>query len=137
MVSGQVPGGGTEGLLNLIDRFGEAIESDLHRVYGIRLIDWFRGVYSTGEIVRRIRTLPPGSALEAAVRAEPGYRPEGKPEAWREYAYAETPQYALRAVWALLAAANTPKGKKPPKFPEPGQSAGRPLLSMAPIPRGG
>ena len=61
--------------------------------------------------------LPSSSATAAQFTAN---RPSvgKKPEPWRSV-YAEREVDILREIWNLLAAVNTPKGKKSPTYPNP------------------
>lgn len=49
-----------------MDRYGPAIEYDLHALLGLDLLDWFRGVYPWGKLDRLLAQLPQGSAYWAA-----------------------------------------------------------------------
>lgn len=63
------PRGGTVGLARivlLVDRYGEAIEYDLHDHFGLDILDFFRGRYSWRKLRVLIDQLPPGSAFWAA-----------------------------------------------------------------------
>jgi len=41
-----------------VDRYGSSIEADLHREYGIDLVDFFRGRYSWRKLLNLIQQLP-------------------------------------------------------------------------------
>lgn len=49
-----------------MDRYGEAIEADLHEHYGVDLLDFFRGVHSWRKLQLLIDKLPTSSHLSAA-----------------------------------------------------------------------
>ena len=50
-------------LPSLLDEYGDAIEADMQRVYGIDLLDVYRGSLSPRKLLVLIEHLPPGSAL--------------------------------------------------------------------------
>lgn len=50
----------------LVDRYGEAIEYDLHTRAGLDLLDFFRGIYSWRKLCAILDRLPSGSAYWAA-----------------------------------------------------------------------
>lgn len=107
------------------------MEFDLRRFAGIRLLDWFRGLVTSGEVIRAISVLPPQSAYQARLRqyAKSSGRP---PEPWVQfYSRANDTSEMVRHLWELMAAVNTGKGRQPPRFPDPMTSAGRSLFSTA------
>ena len=53
-------------MIHVIDRYGEAIEADLHSVYGVDLLDFFRGVFSWRKLQVLIDGLPGSSRFSAA-----------------------------------------------------------------------
>lgn len=134
MVPADVPSGGSEGLLSLLDEHGEAIEFDLRRFAGVDLLDWFRGHIPTRQILRHIGMLPPESAFQARMR-QYAKRTGNQPEAWMTYYAMNDTAEMVRQLWNLLAAINTEKGKKPPTFPDPLRTRGKGLNSFLP-PRG-
>lgn len=50
----------------MVDRYGDAIEYDLHQHLGLDLVDFFRGRYSWRKLADLLDWLPTGSALWAA-----------------------------------------------------------------------
>lgn len=50
----------------LVDRYGGAIEYDLHARLGLDLLDFFRGTYSWRKLLGMLDRLPSGSAYWAA-----------------------------------------------------------------------
>lgn len=50
----------------MVDRYGEAIEFDLHRYLGLDLLDFFRGRHSWRKLLALLPQLPHGSAYWAA-----------------------------------------------------------------------
>lgn len=114
--------GGSGALADLVDRYGEGLRADFVRFYGRDLIDYLMGRRSPGEALVLINALPPSSVTKAMMRADPmvGGDPDRKPPAWVGF-YEDDPATAnaIRDLWDLQAAQNTPKGKKPPKVPRP------------------
>lgn len=52
--------------MELVDRYGSAIEADLHAVYGLDLLDFFRGRHPWGKLARLLGHLRDGSAYWTA-----------------------------------------------------------------------
>ena len=50
----------------MVDRYGGAIEHDLHRLYRLDLVDFFRGRYSWRKLAELLTWSPQGSAFWAA-----------------------------------------------------------------------
>ncbi|WP_431841404.1 hypothetical protein [Calidifontibacter indicus] len=114
-------------LADLVDEFGEAIESDLSRYHGDSLRDFLTGARPPGEALRKIRMLPSGCATHAQMLTAPK-RPDApgefrsrRPEPWRAH-YGWTREHELLAdvFDAVLATAG---GKKRPK-PHPRTGTG-------------
>lgn len=77
-------------LVTLVERYGDAIEYDLHAVFGLDLVDFFRHRYTWRKLDTLLAQLPSGSAFWAAradddeaaaavLRANKGKRPKGSP----------------------------------------------------------
>jgi len=132
LVRRQVSGGGSLGLVDLIDRYGEALRWDLRFYLGIDLLDFFRGQLDARAVLAYITYLPDDSALHAHLMAEPRRPGAGRPEPWRQwYGYGRLLS-VLYDQWDLAAAAATGKGK-PPKHPgRPGQPQGVSLSKLIP-----
>lgn len=75
-------------LVTLIERYGDAIEYDLHAVFGLDLLDFFRHRYTWRKLDVLLAQLPSGSAFWAAradddeaaaavLKANQGRRPAG------------------------------------------------------------
>ena len=82
-------------LVTLVERYGDAIEYDLHAVFGLDLVDFFRHRYTWRKLDTLLAQLPSGSAFWAAradddeaaaavLRANNGRRPKGGPPALTE-----------------------------------------------------
>lgn len=117
-------------LAELVDEFGEAIETDLSIYHGDRLRDFLTGRRPPGEALRKIRLLPRGCATHAQMLATPKKPSSGdyrspKAEPWRSH-YGWTREHELLAdvFDAVLASAG---GKKKPKpHPRTGNPSGAP-----------
>lgn len=122
MVCGAAAAGGSASLADLLDKYGEAIESDLRRFYGVDIRDLFTSVLSPRHVVSLIVWLPDDSALAAAAQGG------------REHLGWGTDRYMRAAQWNLTAAAAMAGSKRqPPTFPTPGKKAkGVPLSGLAP-----
>lgn len=80
-------------------------------------MDYLTGKRKPSQALRFIGMLPSSSATVAQITAAD--RPGGKKvEPWRAV-YAEREVDVLRDLWNLTASVNTPKGKKPPRYPSP------------------
>lgn len=77
-------------LVTLVERYGAAIEYDLHAVFGLDLVDFFRHRYTWRKLDVLLAQLPSGSAFWAAradddeaaaavLRANKGRRSKGGP----------------------------------------------------------
>ena len=77
-------------VVTLIERYGNAIEYDLHAVFGLDLLDFFRHRYTWRKLDVLLAQLPSGSAFWAAradddeaaaavLRASKGAKPKGGP----------------------------------------------------------
>ena len=75
-------------LVTLVERYGDAIEYDLHAVFGLDLLDFFRHRYTWRKLDTLLAQLPSGSAFWAAradddeaaaavLKANQGRRPAG------------------------------------------------------------
>lgn len=53
--------------MSFVDRYGEAIEADLHREYGVDLLDFFRGRYSWRKLRVLMQKLPSTSLMNEAM----------------------------------------------------------------------
>ncbi len=51
----------------MVDRYGAAIEADLHRVYTLDLLDFFRGKFSWRKLKSLLNFLPAGSMVAEAI----------------------------------------------------------------------
>ena len=82
-------------LVTLVERYGDAIEYDLHAVFGLDLVDFFRHRYAWRKLDTLLAQLPSGSAFWAAradddeaaaavLRANNGRRPKGGPPSLTE-----------------------------------------------------
>src|SRR5690606_19251916 len=63
------PSGGSSVLvtvIELVDRYGEAIEYDLHAVFNLDLLDFIRGRYRRGKLYRLLSQLPRNSRFRQA-----------------------------------------------------------------------
>jgi hypothetical protein len=124
------PPGGWAALVNLLDRYGAALEADLfERTWD--LLDFFRGVRPWPQLLRLMDHLPPLSHFRRAVaddddlarRAElaalgrPSSRGAPSLAHWTEMDdLIATLTDGFTLVQLAIASANTPKGKSPPKF---------------------
>lgn len=52
--------------MGLVDRYGSAIEADLHAVYGLDLLDFFRGKHPWGKLARLLGHLREGTSFRTA-----------------------------------------------------------------------
>lgn len=59
-------------------------------------------------------------------------RSSGPTEPWIAYYAQNDTSEMVRQLWNLLAAVNTPKGKKAPVFPDPAKSSGKALNTFLP-----
>ena len=129
-------------LVELVDEFGEAIESDLSALHGDSLRDYLTGRRPAGEALRKINMLPPSSATGAQMQAKPQSGPSRAPEPWRRF-YGVTPTtHALWDLWDLQSQrANAGSKKKAATHPRTsdkraGAARGRPNAAMPPSRRG-
>lgn len=53
--------------MSFVDRYGEAIEADLHHEYGVDLLDFFRGRYSWRKLRVLMQKLPSTSLMNEAM----------------------------------------------------------------------
>lgn len=63
------PGGGSSDLVTAlywVDRYGAAIEYDLHERFGLDLLDFFRGRYSWAKLIRLLEQMPRASRFMEA-----------------------------------------------------------------------
>lgn len=95
-------------LPGLLREYGEAIEADLLRHYGVNLLDLWRGRLTPRRLMVLIKGLPPGSALHRA-RGGPGF--------WSDEVTAI--KEAGHRIEATLLSVNG--SKRLPKAPEPPQ----------------
>jgi len=108
-----------------LDGYGEAIEADLHRVYRLDLVDFFRGHHSWRKLRALVRQLPGSSAfvesqmndpeLAAWIAAQPDTEPGGpRLTEWTPDVARLTDIYDRlgELVGAVIASA----GGKPPKI---------------------
>ncbi len=120
----------------MVDRYGEAIEADLHRVFGLDLLDFFRGRYSWRKLLALLASLPAASAYGHARAMDRDYARQvmamPKSEVDSGVPFAEyTPEAAaldtisdlLQAVVERLDVAN---GQKPARL----QPAQRPVTAF-------
>lgn len=120
------PDGGSERLVDLTDRYGEAIEADFLRFYGRDLSDYLTGRRPVRQAIRLILMLPPESATHAQMVVDPRNRVtssrQKKSEAWREV-YTRSVKDVLMDMWEIEAAkaAGGKKGggSKRPRYPDP------------------
>lgn len=114
--------GGSSALADLIDEYGEALEADLGRVYGVGLVEYVTGRRPAREALARISWLPRGSAYAALRIEHHGLPPSGGDVpvsvAWFEWGRRE--QMAAD-LWNVTAAASTSNGK-PPTYPSPAET---------------
>lgn len=115
----------------MIDRYGEAIESDLFD-RGWDLLDFFRGTRPWAQLVRLVDNLPAWSRTGRAMvdddelhewrerrRAEQGLsaRPPLRMRDWTEFdELIQTVHDAANAIRITIAQVNTPKGRNAPTF---------------------
>lgn len=115
-------------LVEQIDRYGEAIEHDLHVHYRLDLLDFFRGVHSWRKLKVLVDRLPAASAYREAMLNDPEIAEEiaAQPEvvgpppspAWSSY----TPERAaldnmIDRLGDLIVAVIATAGGKPPTIP--------------------
>lgn len=114
--------GGSKALADLVDDYGEGLRADFVRFYGRDLVDYLTGRLNPGEGLALIQGLPQSSATKAMMRADArvGEDSDRKPPAWISF-YEDDPATAnaIRDLYDLIAAQNTPKGKKAPTAPRP------------------
>lgn len=60
-------------LIHVIDRYGPQIEADLHREFGLDLLDFFRGEHPWGKLLRLLDQMPVTSKYIIAQRADDDY----------------------------------------------------------------
>ena len=119
MVHGALPGGGSRALAELIDKHGEAIEATL-ATFGVDLYDVYRGDVPPSKVFRLLKWSAPDSPFRASVAGGPDRL------GWTG------PMSLLADLWDILAAVNTPQGKKQVTHPRfgGGKSGGTPLGQM-------
>ena len=88
------------------------------RFYGRELSDYLTGRRKPAQALRLVNMLPADSATVAQMAVSKRQGRKVKPEPWRVL-YGQRPEPVLRDLWDLIAAVNTPKGKKAPKYPDP------------------
>jgi hypothetical protein len=114
-VDGRNPGGGSRGLADLIDEFGEHIAADLLEVYGVDLRDIFseESRLTPLYLLTLIRGLPESSRFIAERRGGQQFR------GWDASMYAAVANVnAVRALQYVYVAAHS-KNKPPPPEPFP------------------
>jgi hypothetical protein len=75
-------------------RYGEALEADLHRFYGLDLLDFYRGKMSPRALWVRLWNLPPESAVARTVMLESGdAQPRQEPAAQQSSNGHAAPRY--------------------------------------------
>lgn len=133
MVHGQVPGGGSAGLVDLIDRYGEAIEADLLETYGVDLAEFYRGKRSPRQILRLLAMLPDTCRLQAHLASEPRRgKATAKSEPWREHWGWGRDRHMFADLWDAMVAVAPLKGKAP-KYARPeNKPQGTSLASLMP-----
>lgn len=75
-------------VVHLVDEWGEALEADLHRTFGLDLLDWFRGHHPWPKLGRLVNRLPAASHYRTALSTDRDigaalleeYGPDGPPE---------------------------------------------------------
>ncbi len=90
------------------------------------LSDYLIGRRKPAQALRFIAMLPPHSATVSQMLADPMVGKDGKAEPWREWYGWTTEAQVTSDMFNLLAAVNTPKGKKAPRYPSPKPDRARP-----------
>lgn len=100
-------------LLALLEQYPAELESDFQRVYGVDLLDLYRGELSVRKASVLAATLPAGSAV---------WRAEGGPLAWTDEAHLlSANEYNTHVAWWLKTKDGS-TGKKPPMPHQPPES---------------
>jgi hypothetical protein len=117
-VDGRHAGGGSRGLAELIDEFGEHLAADLLEFYGVDLRDVFDPVRPLTPlfVLALVRGLPDDCRFNAERRGGPEFR------GWDASRYiAAATVNAVRALqWTYVAAHSKSRPKPPEPFPIPG-----------------
>ena len=94
----------------LLREYGEVIEADFQRYYGLDLLDLYRGRLTPRKAMALIGGLPPGSAF---------HRARGGPAFWSDEV-AAVKEMGHRVVSALIAVNGSRQSPKPPEPPPVG-----------------
>ena len=119
-MDGGHPGGGSRGLAQLIDEYGEYLVADLQEVYGVDLRDVFvpKARLTPMYLMTLVRGLPEGSRFQAELRGGQQFR------GWDYDRYAAVATInAVRALQYVYVAAHSKSRPKPPaSFPVPDEA---------------
>ena len=112
-MDGGDPAGGSQGLAELIDKFGEQLLADFQQYYGLNLIQALKpgGGHSPRSLIVLIRQLPPESRTVAAMRGGEQFLGWGTDR----YLLASAVDAINYNTYAFVAA----NSKRKPKAPEP------------------
>ena len=124
------PAGGWSSLVDLLDRYGAAIEFDLFSHGGWDILDWFRGTRPWPQLLRLVDKFPPLSQFRRAIADDDDLARQyevsgaaltgpGKPTLahWTELDDLKaTIIDGFSLVQLAIASQHTPKGKPAPKF---------------------
>jgi hypothetical protein len=110
-VDGVHAGGGSKGLAELIDKYGECILADFQSEYGVNLVEEIRAGMSPAQIISLIRQLPMESRTIAQLRGGDDFRGWGIDR----YMLAQLLDAVQGTTYAVVAS----NSKKKPKAPKP------------------
>lgn len=115
-MDGGDPAGGSAGLAELIDKYGEQILADFQSEYGLNLVEVLRpGGMSPRQVLALIRQLPPESRTVAALRGGDQFQGWGVDR----YLLANVIDAINQNTYAFIAANSKRKPKAPKPVPRP------------------
>ena len=121
LVPVQFHAGGSSALADIVDDYGEGIEADFQRFYGLDLRVFLVSPGFAPRALRLIKMLPQESATVAMVRAakKPLTASAVKADPWRALYGWNTLHDLVADLWDLSSAKGTPRGKRPAVWPRP------------------
>ena len=121
--------GGSAGLADLVDEYGEALEADFARYYHLDLRDFLTGVDHPARALRLIGYLPEGSAFRSTLAAAPDTRRKRRAAAgWEEHYGWTSDSYLLAAIYSAVMATGGSKDSTYPALPGRAVRKGKPLI---------